>query len=64
MLVLLACGKCGSKRCTTNITNTLRDSAEPSSNANSTSFNTSSCIAKNKKKVIVETKVHSFFVLA
>uniref|UniRef100_A0A182JIU8 Uncharacterized protein n=1 Tax=Anopheles atroparvus TaxID=41427 RepID=A0A182JIU8_ANOAO len=43
--VLDACEKCGSSRWTTNITSTLRDSADPSSSASSTSFSTSSCIA-------------------
>lgn len=45
MLVLDACGKCGSSLCTTNMTSTLRDKADPSSSASSTSLSTSSCIA-------------------
>ena len=45
MLVFEACGKVGSSFCTTNITNTFLDSADPSSNANKTSLSTSSCIA-------------------
>jgi len=46
MLVLEACGKCGSNLWTTNMTRTFRDRAEPSSKASKTNFRTSSCIAE------------------
>jgi hypothetical protein len=53
MLVLEACGKCGSNLWTTNMTRTLRDRAEPSSNASKTNFRTSSCIAEKYDTISV-----------